>query len=153
MKESSTVYLICGFLGAGKTTYSKKLAQNTGAVHLNPDDVCMQKYKPQEYENNWEACFANTLDFLWQKVASYITQNQDVIFDMGFWSKSSRQNAIAKIRQMGGEPIIHYIYAPDFILKQRLMTRSGKIAEQNLLNFEIIKKSFEAPEQDENPAC
>ena len=139
MKKSSTVYLICGFLGAGKTTYSKKLAQNTGALHLNPDDVCMQKYKPQEYENNWEACFAKTLDFLWQKVASYITQNQDVIFDMGFWSKSSRQNAIAKIKQMGGEPIIHYIYAPDFILKQRLMTRSGKIAEQNLLNFEIIK--------------
>ena len=150
MKKSSTVYLICGFLGAGKTTYSKKLAQNTEALHLNPDDVCMQKYKPQEYENNWEACFAKTLDFLWQKVASYITQNQDVIFDMGFWSKSSRQNAIAKIKQMGGEPIIHYIYAPDFILKQRLMTRSGKIAEQNLLNFEIIKKSFEAPEQDEN---
>ena len=115
------VNIISGFLGAGKTTYSKKLAQDTGALHLNPDDVCMQKYKPKEYENNWEECFAKTLDFLWQAMASYITQSKDVIFDMGFWSKSSRQNAVAKIKQLGGKPIIHYIYAPDSILKQRLM--------------------------------
>ena len=149
MKNRPTVYLICGFLGAGKTTYSKELAQRTGAQHLNSDEICMRKYTPEEYENNWEACFAQTLDYLWQKIAVYIKQNQDVIFDMGFWSKSSRKQAVNKIKQMGGNPVVYYIYAPDSVLKQRLTTRTGKIAEQNLLQFDIIKKSFEEPSQDE----
>ncbi len=144
-----TVYLMCGFLGAGKTTYSKKLAQNTGAQHLNPDEFCMQKYPPEEYENNWEACFVQTLEYLWQEIATYIKHYKDVIFDMGFWTKSSRKQAVNKIKQMGGNPIIYYIYAPDEVLKQRLKTRTGKIAEQNLLQFDIIKKSFEEPSQDE----
>ncbi len=151
MKKCPIVYLICGFLGAGKTTYSKKLAFDTGAVHLNPDEVCMQRYKPEEYENNWEYCFAQTLDFLWHEIETYIKNNQDVIFDVGFWSKSSREEAVSKISQMGGKPVIYYVYAPDDILKQRLMSRKGKIAEQNILNFDSIKKSFEEPTKDEHP--
>ncbi len=148
-RSQPTVYLICGFLGAGKTTYSKKLAQNTGAIHLNPDEICMQRYSPEEYENNWETCFAQTIDCLWQEIATLIKQNKDVIFDMGFWTKSSREQAVEKIKQMNGIPKIYYIYAPDTVLKQRLTTRTGKIAEQNLLNFDILKKSFEEPSQDE----
>lgn len=149
LRYKPTIYLMCGFLGAGKTTYSKKLAQNTGAYHLNPDEICMQKYTPEEYENNWEVCFAQTLEYLWQEIAAYIKQNKDVIFDVGFWTKSSREQAVNKIKQLGGKPIIYYIYAPDYVLKQRLTTRTGKIAEQNILQFDIIKKSFEEPSQDE----
>ena len=149
MKNIPTVYLICGFLGAGKTTYSKKLTQETGAIHLNPDEVCMLRYTSEEYETNWDFCFAQTVDYLWQEIATYIKRNKDVIFDMGFWTKSSRQQAINKIKQMGGNPIIYYIYAPDSVLKQRLTKRTGKIAEQNLLHFDSIKKSFEEPSQEE----
>lgn len=150
MTNNSTVYLICGFLGAGKTTYSQKLAQDTKAIHLNPDEVCMQKYSPEEYETNWETCFAQTLDFLWQEIGKYIKNNQDVIFDVGFWSKSSRNEAVAKVKQLGGTPIIYYIYAPDYILKQRIKSRMGKIAEYNFLHFDDIRQSFEAPSADEN---
>lgn len=144
------VYLICGFLGAGKTTYSKKLSQEIGAIHLNPDEVCMKKYKPQEYETDWEYCFSQTVDYLWKQTSVYVHQNKDVIFDMGFWSKKSREEAVGKIKQMGANPVICYVYAPDTVLKQRIMSRKGKIAEQNFLNFDIIKKSFEEPSEDEN---
>lgn len=150
MKNCSTIYLICGFLGAGKTTYSKKLAETTGAIHLNPDDVCAQRYRPEEYENNWEDCFTQTLDFLWKEISTYIKQNKDVIFDVGFWSKASRDEAVNKVKKMGGNPIIYYVYAPDTILKQRIATRKGIIAERNLLNFDITKKLFEEPSEDED---
>ena len=149
MKNIPTVYLICGFLGAGKTTYSKKLAQEIGAIHLNPDEVCMQRYKSEEYETNWVFCFTQTINHLWQEISTLIKQNKDVIFDVGFWTKTSRKEAINKIKQMGGNSIVYYIYAPDTVLKQRLTTRRGKIAEQNLLHFDNIKKSFEEPTQDE----
>ena len=32
------VYLICGFIGAGKTTFSKKLETETGAVRITKDE-------------------------------------------------------------------------------------------------------------------
>lgn len=149
MEKVSTVYLICGFLGAGKSTYAEKLARDIGAVHLNPDVVCVQKFSPQEYENNWDWCFAQTMDCLWREIATYVKQKRDVVFDVGFWSKSSRSEAVARVREIGGKPLIYYIYAPDDVLKQRLKKRTGKIAEHNLLCFEEIKKSFEEPSQDE----
>ena len=43
-------YLICGFLGAGKTTYSQKLSKETGAIHLNPDEWCIKLFSKEEYE-------------------------------------------------------------------------------------------------------
>jgi predicted kinase len=149
MKKVSDVYLICGFLGAGKTVCSKRLAQDIGAVLLNPDEFCMQNYTPGEYENNWDFCFAQTMDILWQKVAACVKQGKDVVFDVGFWSKSSRVEAINRVKKMGANPLIYYIYAPDEVLKQRLKKRTGKIAEHNLLCFEEIKKSFEEPSPDE----
>ena len=93
MKKISNIYLICGFLGAGKTTYSKKLAQDTGATHLNIDEICMQKYTPAEYEKNWELCFSQTLDSLWKDISTYMHHGRDVIFDAGFWSRISRDEA------------------------------------------------------------
>lgn len=34
----ATIHLICGFMGFGKTTYAKKLAQRENAFRLTPDE-------------------------------------------------------------------------------------------------------------------
>lgn len=143
------LYLICGFLGAGKTTYSKKLADITGALYLNPDDWCMQLFSKEEYEQHWEQCFAQTIEFLWDKIKEVSKHHQDVIFDMGFWTKASREEARNRAIQFEMEPILYYIYAPDDILKQRISRRTGAIAQKNYQQFEQIKSAFEAPQSDE----
>ena len=142
-------YLICGFLGAGKTTYSKKLAAEIGAVHLNPDEWCMKLFSKAEYSQNWSACFSKTVDYLWEKTKECAKDGQSVVFDMGFWTRQSRQDAIKKVRTLGFSPKIHYIYAPDDILKQRISKRSGIIADYNLKHFDEIKKQFEEPDASE----
>jgi len=38
MKRQSVVYLICGFIGAGKTTFAKKLEEKSGAVRITKDE-------------------------------------------------------------------------------------------------------------------
>ena len=144
-----TFYLICGFLGAGKTTCSQKLSTQTNAVHLNPDEECMKLFSQNEYEANWDDCFKKTVNILWQKAEEYAKQNISVIFDMGFWDKKNRQDAYKKAFELGFEPVIYYIYTPDEILKQRISQRKGVIAEQNLKNFDKLKQFFEAPDDDE----
>lgn len=144
-----TFYLICGFLGAGKTTCSQKLSALTNSVHLNPDELCMKLFSKEEYETNWDNCFKNTVNILWEKVAEYAKQNKNIVFDMGFWDKENRQYAYKKAIELGFEPVIYYIYAPDEVLIERISQRKGAIAEQNLKNFKNLKQYFEAPDDDE----
>ena len=145
MQEKSVCYIICGFLGAGKTTYSKKLAQETGAMHLNADEYCMELFSKDEYEENWEECFLKTLEYLWEIALELSKIEKSVILDIGFWSKQSRDEAYKKALELGFLPIVHYVYAPDNILKERIAKRKGAIAENNIKNFDEIKKLFEEP--------
>ena len=142
-------YLICGFLGAGKTTYSQKLSKETGAIHLNPDQYCMELFDKTEYEENWDECFSKTIALLWEKASEYAKQNKSVIFDMGFWTKLSRDEAIKKASELGFFFFFLYISAPDDILKQRISNRKGTIADYNLKHFNELKKQFEEPSLDE----
>ena len=148
-KVQPTCYLICGFLGAGKTTYAKRLASETGAIHLNPDEWCMNLFTQSEYEQHWNACFSKTIDFLWEKAKDCAGKNQSVIFDMGFWTKESRQDAMKKATQLGFLPVIHYVYASEKVLKERIAKRKGTIAESNLKHFDELKKQFEIPDATE----
>ena len=36
--RKATVYLICGFIGSGKTTFAKKLEKETGAIRITKDE-------------------------------------------------------------------------------------------------------------------
>lgn len=143
------LYIICGFLGAGKTTYSQKLAKEMGAVNLNPDEYCMKLFTQEEYEQNWNECFSKTIDYLWEKVNEYAKQKKSVIFDMGFWTKQSRYEAAEKAKQSGFLPIIHYLYASEKILKERISKRKGAIADYNLKHFDELKMQFEEPDNSE----
>lgn len=146
----SKLYLIQGFLGAGKTTFARRLSEQTGAVVLNPDESCMAFYPPQEYEREWNRCFEQTVERLWEEARQCLEAGQDVIFDMGFWSRGSRDEARDKAQKWGAECILYYLYAPDEILRQRLALRKGKVAEDNQRNFFRLKELFEEPGEDEN---
>ena len=145
IKTKPMCYIICGFIGAGKSTYSRQLAQATGAVHLNVDEWCMKLFSKDEYERNWGICFSKTVDYLWEKAYQYAQTKQSVIFDMGFWTKESRKNAFEKARKLGFVPQVYYIYAPDVVLKERILKRGGLWAEYTFNNFDHIKQQVDEP--------
>lgn len=144
------LFLICGFLGAGKTTFSKKLAYEHNAEYMNVDEYVMRNFTKEEYENNWEECFSKAEEALWKKIYKCAKNNQNVVFDVGFWTRQSRDNARNRAQEIGITPVLYYIYAPDEILKQRIATRPGSIAANNIKKFDSIKQMFEVPQSDED---
>jgi len=144
------LYIIHGFLGSGKTTFSKKLSLETGAVHINPDEWCMKLFDKKNYEQHWEKCFDETVNILWEKAAEYLSNGTDVIFDMGFWDRQSRNHAKSIAAKCNSDFKHYYLYVPDDIAKERILSRSGKIAENNVRNFDEIKKLFSEPDSDED---
>lgn len=143
------IFLICGFLGAGKTTISKQLAQQYDAEYMNVDETVAQMFAPEQYHNDWERCFSEAEKVLWLKIQEYAKCDKSVVFDVGFWTRESRDEARLRAQQIGLEPVLYYVYAPDNILKQRISKRTGKIATNNIKNFDNIKQMFEAPQSDE----
>lgn len=143
------LYLICGFLGAGKTTFSKKLAIDTGAMCFNTDEWVLKLFSPSEYESNWEQCFEAATNAIWTEIKLCAYNGQSAILDTGFWTYAERNSARKRASAIGMIPILYYVYAPDDILKQRISQRHGKIAQNNIKNFDKIKKLFEVPDNSE----
>lgn len=143
------VHLICGFLGAGKTTFSKQMEKEGLGIRLNADEECMTLFESDVFERNWGNCFDVAVESLNLKALKYLKEGRDVIFDCGYWSKASRSEAINLFKKTGVDVKLYYIYAPDEVLKKRISMREGKIAESNFKHFEELKKLFEPPSEDE----
>lgn len=149
--EKPTLYIIQGFIGSGKSTFSKKLAGETGAIILNPDDYVVSNFSREEYMKNWEECFNNALDKLWLKAKSLLQENRSVVFDMGFWKKADRDLARNIARKLNVKFLHYYLEVPDDILKQRIInSRPKEWADLHIKNFENNKLNFEKPTKEEN---
>ncbi|MEI7579460.1 MAG: ATP-binding protein [bacterium] len=153
--KKATVYLIAGFIGAGKTTFSKKLETETGALRFTKDEwmiVLFGRNAPQ-VENfvKFDSFFVNFATELALKCA---THGVDVIIDDGFWFKKQRDDVTKRIASIGANVKGYYLKCPKDILEQRVLGRSKQLSDDS---FDIDKEmftnyyeSFEEPSPDEN---
>lgn len=89
----SQLYLICGFLGADKTTFSKELARETDAQYFNTDEWVAKLFPQSEYENNREQWFEIATNTIWNELKLCTTNGHNAILDAGFWTHAERDNA------------------------------------------------------------
>ena len=151
MKNKATLTIIQGFIGAGKSTFSKKLSLETGAVHLNPDERISKTFDRTFYMNNWDECFHFVTKQLWNETKIYLNNGKDVIFDMGFWKKIDRDYARKIAQDCHADLKLYYLSVPDDILKERILAdRPPEWAKIHLQNFDKNKALFEEPSDDEN---
>lgn len=149
--NNTTLYIIQGFIGAGKSTFSKKLAEETGAVILNPDQWVSKLFNRDEYMSDWNRCFGEAVATLWQRAEGILKEGNDVIFDMGFWHKKDRDFARKVAEKCGAEVVQYYLYVPDEILKKRIIdSRPPHWAKIHIENFDKNKENFEIPLSEEN---
>ena len=146
MSKKATLYIIQGFIAAGKSTFSNKLKKETDSIHLNPDEWVTKMYEYDYYMSHWEECFDNTLNHLWKLTKEYLTGNKNVIFDMGFWKKEDRDYARKIANECNCDCVHYYLYVPDEVLKERIITtRDSNWAKLHLDNFDLNKSKFEEP--------
>ncbi len=148
--KKATLYIIQGFIGAGKSTFSRKLALETGACHFNPDEWVSKLYNKEEYMKNWNECFDKAVRHLWERTKEALMDGHDVIFDMGFWYRKDRDFARMLASECNVDFKHYYLHVPDDILKERIISdRPHEWAKIHLANFDKNKKLFELPGGDE----
>lgn len=150
MNEKTILYIIQGFIASGKTTYSTKLAKQNNAVHLNPDKIVEEMFEKEEYMKNWDKCFNSALIKMWEVAKENLLAGKSVVLDMGFWNRADRDIARAMAQKCCADFKHIYLYAPDEILKKRIIeTRSFEWANLHIENFHKNKLRFEEPQEDE----
>lgn len=122
-------YLIHGFVAVGKTTFSKKLEQETGAIRFSHDDWMITLYgsnPPAELFNEYHSRVSM---LIWDTAEKALRAKTDVILDCGFWSKSSREEARQRIKATGADCKMYALTCPDDVSMQRALKRTEEMPE------------------------
>src|SRR5947209_10125511 len=146
-------HIIIGFIGSGKTTFARKLEQETGAIRFTKDEWMVRlfgntppKDKFEEYDNRMASL---ATDMALKCLASGI----DVIIDEGFWVKEQREEIRDKVIHAGAVPKFYYIDVPFEVMKARTLKRSQNPPPDAYVideeSFNHYWKFFHPPGKDE----
>lgn len=154
-KKQPVAYVICGFIGAGKTTFARKLEKETGAIRVTKDEWIIKIFGNKiTLDNNFEVYDKNITRLATDIAFKILKAGKDVIIDEGFWVKSQRDDIKKKILQVGAKPIFYYVESSVEKMKERVINRSKNPTKDS---FEISEEMFnsylkywQAPDESEN---
>lgn len=148
-----TVHLVCGYLGAGKTTFSKALAERESAVVFSLDELYLRLFADgPTYELDMKAMerLRTAIDELWPQV---VKAGASVVLDCGFWRRALRDQVRDLARMVGATTRLHWLRCADDVALARCLDRNGS-AGAFLISaegFAELKVHFEPPAAEESP--
>ena len=148
-------HVICGFIGAGKTTFARKLEMETGAVRITKDEWVIKIFGNKITSDKNFEIYDKSITKLATDIAFKILRSGGgVIIDEGFWVKSQRDDIKKKILEIGAKPIFYYVECPVEKLRERVVNRSKN---PPIDSFEISGEMFvsylkywQAPDESEH---
>jgi predicted kinase len=128
-----TVHLICGPLGAGKTTLARRIAGEQGALRCSLDEWVMQLFgaeapEPMVFEWWAERC-RRCRERIWSMCEVVLARRLDVVLDFGFPSVSEREEYRQRALGAGASVHLHVVLASPALRWQRVQARNRDRAE------------------------
>jgi predicted kinase len=148
----STLHMVYGFVGAGKTTFAKKLEHTLPAIRFTHDEWMSRLYGDNPPLEKFADYYARVHELIWIYATRLLELEQDVILDFGFWSKRSRDEARAKAAALGAAYKLYFLDAPEDILRERVRQRNENLQGSLYIDdhaFELFKTRFEPLGKDE----
>lgn len=140
--RKATVYLICGFIGAGKTTFSKKLAEETGAIRVTKDEWMVKIFgNKAPNREDFSVLDTNVANLAIKFALELAGRGVDVILDEGYWVRSQRDELKERIEQIGARWVLYYVETPMEEMKERVVNRTINPGKES---FEISEEMFDS---------
>lgn len=151
--KQPTVYLICGFIGAGKTTFAKKLEEETGAVRIVKDEWSIRLIGNDPIIDGYAQWDRKIID-LSRDIAFYIAEKgNDIIMDEGFWEKETRDEMRKRTAAIGAKLVMYYLDTPIETIRARVVGRNDNLGKDSFkISREMLDgylKHWEPPMEDE----
>jgi predicted kinase len=150
--RTRTAHLIHGYLGAGKTTFAKRLAAELGAVRYSPDALMVARYghdPPESHFGSYLAAIRAEVDEEWPRT---LASGRDVVLDFGFWTRSRRDGVRSRALAAGARTLLYCVRCSEETARKRCRARNQDLGESLYIadeTFDILKPSFEPLAPDE----
>jgi len=147
-----TVHMIHGYLGAGKTTFAKRLEANLPAIRFTHDHCMTKLYgidPPVEEMNMMRERVSEVIEESWTKCVSF---GVETVLDLNFWSLSERISTRQKAEELGAEVVLYNLPLPDDEAWARVEKRNANLSGSFFISentFEALKAGFEPLTPDE----
>ena len=155
---TATVHIVFGSQGAGKTTYSRQLADATNSTRFSIDEWMGELFGPDlptPMNLTWimervQRCESR----IWSTASEVVQRGGSAALDLGFLRVSDRSRFI-KLAEVKGLPVqLHYVDAPHDVRRARVASRNAKKGETFAFEvtpamFDFMEKQFERPTETE----
>lgn len=149
----STLFLICGLPGAGKTTLAKQLEHSENALRLCPDEWIQSILPDPNDRQEMDRLRGHIETIQWELAKRSLVLGIHVILEFGFWSKQERDHFRKEAEGLGATVRLVYLNIELDELWKRLEKRNANlpagsfhVKKEDLLEWAQI---FEAPRTDE----
>jgi predicted kinase len=154
MKRRPIVYIICGFIGAGKTTFAKKLEEKTGAVRITKDEWLIHLIGNDPLIDRFEEYNDKFCELSRGVAFQLVEKGIDVIIDEGFWAKEQRVELRRRIDAIGAKEVLYYVEAPIETIRERVVGRNNNLTKDSFkISREMLDnylKYWQPPSEDED---
>ena len=165
-----TAHLICGSVGAGKTTYAKALAERVRGVRLSADEWMVNLFlsdRPEPMSIAWAVERTARCELqMWAIGDQLLSHRIDVVFDVGLSRREHRERFRARAAQAGADSKLHYLDVDSDTRRERVRERNKQAAQAQQAQpdrqgqpakplivtdamFDWMERSFEEPDEDE----
>ena len=150
--------LVCGPIGAGKTTYSITLCEEIQAVRFSIDQWMQTLFSKdmKSLDYTWILERVNRCsEQIWEVSRQMLALNHNVVLDLGFTTRAQRDWFSARAKELDIDAEIHYLEASKEVRKKRVEKRN-KEKDPMLYSFEVtgmmfnfMEPGFEIPDSEE----
>jgi predicted kinase len=146
----TTLYMMMGYPGAGKSTTAAIIADLTGAVHLHSDQLRLELFPNPAFTQEEHAELYRVLD---EKTAALLKEGKSVIYDANLNRYQHRQEKYDICEATGAKSILLWVKTPQAIAKDRATHFSRAVFvpqhETPAAMFDRIANIIEEPGTDE----
>lgn len=125
--------MLHGFVGAGKTTFAKKLEQQKRAVRFSHDEWMRERFGPNPPAEKFAAYYDLVTEEIRMEVAGRLSRGQDVILDFGFWRRADRDGWRLWAELVGAGCVLYYLHADPAEMKRRVLLRTADLPQGQLV--------------------
>lgn len=148
------VHLLHGFIGSGKTTFARQLEREIGAVRCSHDEWMIRLHGWNPPEEHFSEYRSQVEDLIWDEAARLVGTGTDVILDIGFWTRESRDDARNRTCSIGATAKFYEVFCPREIMRTRALERSQSPTVDSLwidgAGFDKLITGFEPMQDDED---
>jgi predicted kinase len=146
-------HIVIGFIASGKTTFARKLEQETGAVRFTKDEWMVRLFGNAPPKDTFRDLDTRMASLATDMALKCLAAGTNVIIDEGFWAKEQREEIREKVKAVGGVPRFYYLEVPFEVMKARTSERSENPPIDSYVidevSFDNYWKFFEPPGEDE----